>query len=113
MVSEKRLQVKGHLGQGHEIFRVGVKLINARVLKVSSRSAAFYASYSLKTLGGLHQPPPVPARVKVLGHRLTFQVRSWTQKSGKSGRWLLERRKGWLWFFRGADHEYHVSYDHG
>ena len=56
-----------HLGQGHEIFRVRVKLINARVLKVSLRSAAFYASYSRKTLGGgLHQPPPVPARVNDL-----------------------------------------------
>ena len=30
-----------HLGQDHEIFRVGVKWINARLLKVSSRSAAF------------------------------------------------------------------------
>ena len=33
-------------------FRVGVKLINARVTKVSSRTAAFYASYSRKTEGG-------------------------------------------------------------
>ena len=67
MVSEKRSQVKGHLGQGHEIFRVGVKLINARVLKVSSRSAAFYASYSRKTMGGgVHPTPPrTHARVKL------------------------------------------------
>ena len=57
MVSEKRSQVKGHLGQGHEIFRVGVKLINVRVLKVSSRSAAFYASYSQKIEGGPFDSP--------------------------------------------------------
>ena len=48
---------------------------------------------------------------KILSHQLTFQVRSMTQKSGN--RDLLERRKGWLlcFFFRGADHEYTVSYD--
>ena len=49
MVSRNRSQVKGHLGQGHEIFRVGVKLIKSGVLKVSSRSDGFYASYSRKT----------------------------------------------------------------
>ena len=49
VVSKSRSQVKGHLGQGHEIFRVGVELINSRVLKFSSQSAAFYASYSRKT----------------------------------------------------------------
>ena len=62
MVSKSRLQVKGHLCQGHTIFRIGVKLNNPKVLKVSLRSAAFYASYLRKTEGGSHQPP-VPARV--------------------------------------------------
>ena len=32
---KSRSQVKGHLGQGHDIFRVGVRLINPRILKVS------------------------------------------------------------------------------
>ena len=59
MVSKSRSQVKGHLGQGHEIFRVSVKLINARVLKASLRSASLYASYSRKTEGGgVVQPSP-------------------------------------------------------
>ena len=48
MVSKTSTQVQGHLGQGHEIFRLDVKLVKARVRKVSSRSAAFYASYLQK-----------------------------------------------------------------
>ena len=56
------------LKSGSSICRVGVKLINSRVLKVSLRSAAFYASYSRKTLGEVASTPldtrPVPARVK-------------------------------------------------
>ena len=35
-----------------KIFRTCVKLINKRILKVSLRSKAFYASYSRKTMGG-------------------------------------------------------------
>ena len=49
--------MKGHSGQGHDISRAGVKLINGRELKVMSRSAAFYANYSRKILGWLHHPP--------------------------------------------------------
>ena len=62
MTLRKKSQVTGHWGQGHKILRVDVKLINTKVLKVSSRSVAFYVRYSRKNLG-LHQPP-VPARVK-------------------------------------------------
>ena len=58
MVSKSRSQVKGDLRQGHEIVRVGVKLMNARVRKVSSRSAGFYASYLRKPRGGCSPPPP-------------------------------------------------------
>ena len=40
-------QVKGHLGQGHEIFRVGAKLINSSVLKLEKPLVAH-------ATGGLH-----------------------------------------------------------
>ena len=59
MVSKSRSQVKGHLGQGHQIFRLGAKLISSGVLKVSSRQAAFYASYLRKKLQGVAFPPPL------------------------------------------------------
>ena len=42
--------------QGVKIFRTCVKMINARVLKVSSRSDAFYASYSRKIMWGPFDP---------------------------------------------------------
>ena len=66
MVSRNWSQVKGHLGQGHKIFRVRVKLIDSRVLKVSWRSVAFYASYSRKTEGGVRPPPPIRPTVNVV-----------------------------------------------
>ena len=71
MVSKSRSQVKGHLRQGHEIVRVGVKLMNARVMKVSSQSAGFYASYLRKPRGG-YSTPPIPARAKGEGRFSRF-----------------------------------------
>ena len=64
----------GHLGQGHEISRVGVKLINARVLKVTSRSVAFLHELfaKKKNFRGLHQTlPPVPRELKLLVSEFT------------------------------------------
>ena len=61
-------QVTGHWDQGHEIFRVDVKLINTKVLKVSSRYVAFNVRYPRKILGGIASnplPSPVPARVNL------------------------------------------------
>ena len=70
MVLRIRSQVKGLLGQGHEIFRVGVKLINSRELKVSSRSAAFCASYLRTTMGGGVHPTPLHMRGSMLPNAL-------------------------------------------
>ena len=53
--SEKQVtQVNVLLGLGHGIliFRVGVKLIDARVLNALSRSVAFYARYLIKKTRG-------------------------------------------------------------
>ena len=74
---KSRSQVKGHLGQGHQLFRVGVKLINSRVLNVSSQTDTFYASYlRKKNLRGLHQPPPVPEMVSYTSHASMIMYRS-------------------------------------
>ena len=57
------------------MFRLCVKLINAKVLKVLSRSDTFFACYSRKKHWGLFDPP-TSARVDCLAIEHP-QIQSW------------------------------------
>ena len=67
-INRSHSQVNVQLGEGHEIFRFDVKLINAKVLKYSSLLAAFLREVFAKKKNkwGPFDPPPMRSRVNRL-----------------------------------------------
>ena len=87
MVSKSRSQVKGHLGQGHQIFRVGVKLINPMVCTESFVAIGRFLRELFAKKLRVVESPPWPARVPLEGR---FCPPCLTPE-----RMVVERRKKW------------------